>query len=168
MKIAILSDIHDHDQELARTLERVRETGAEELIFLGDLCAPSMIDLLMRGFPTGRVHFVFGNNDGDIQHITMKAAEHPRLQIYGEIGEIELGGTRIVFMHKPTVAHALARSGMYDLVLHGHTHIQHAEIIGQALVANPGAIRPPLTPEHDMSFAVYDTAKPRLIEFINL
>ena len=40
MKIAVLSDIHDRLDHLARALELVREEQAERLVFLGDFCAP--------------------------------------------------------------------------------------------------------------------------------
>lgn len=170
MKIAIISDIHDHDIELAKALEMIRESGAEQMIVLGDIVAPTSLEQLVTGF-TGQIHLVFGNNDGDIFHLSKSEHEHRNLTIYGYFGEVEIDGVRIAFMHEPRATHAFARSGMYDLVLFGHLHAQHAEIIEKTLIASPGAIRPPLPSlknEQDSSFALFDTTKPTLIEFVNL
>jgi len=64
MKIAVISDSHDHLLAIRAALRKATEAGAEVLIHCGDLVAPFVISEL-KTFG-GPVHVVLGNNDGDI------------------------------------------------------------------------------------------------------
>lgn len=68
MKIAILSDIHDHIDKLNAVLEQIKGK-VETIIFCGDMCAPFPAKILGScGIP---VYACLGNGDED--HIAMQA-----------------------------------------------------------------------------------------------
>jgi putative phosphoesterase len=134
MRIAVLSDIHDHLENLAAAIESVKE--AEALICCGDLCSPFVMDGLAR-FP-GQVHIVFGNNDADLYRITRKASE--RVSVHGEFFETALGGKKIAVNHYDNIARPIAHSGSYDIVCYGHNHDFSVARVGRTLAINPGAI----------------------------
>jgi putative phosphoesterase len=66
MRIAILSDSHDHIPNLKRAVRLANSEGAELLIHCGDLISPFMLPCL-DGF-NGPVHLIYGNNPGDQRH----------------------------------------------------------------------------------------------------
>jgi len=151
MRLAILSDIHDHLEKLRRALERLR--GCEALLFCGDLCAPFTLRALAEGFP-GEIHAVRGNNDGDMLLLSQVAREIGRITLYGVYGEVELGGRRIALVHYPRLAAGLAALGSYDLVCYGHDHKSHLEQVGKTLLLNPGEV---MGWKGRCTVAIYDT-----------
>ena len=74
MKIAVLSDVHDHVWNLQAALASLDDT--EALLYCGDLCSPFVVGLLAEGFQNRPIEIVFGNNDGDLFRIAQNAAKH--------------------------------------------------------------------------------------------
>jgi putative phosphoesterase len=140
MKIAVLSDIHDHLENLEKTLRLVKEQRCEAIIFCGDFCAPFIAPKLTGpGLP---VYAVLGNNDEDQWAIVRNigAATMTVIPLADEFGEVELDKRLIAFIHYPKLARGLACLGTYDAVFYGHNHQPHQEIVGKTLLANPGAV----------------------------
>ena len=137
MRIAILSDIHDHVWNLAIALAAVRD--AEAMICCGDLCSPFVIHQIGRAF-SAPIHIVFGNNDGDLYRITANARRYPQIQLHGEWFRGELGGRRVAVNHYDNIARPVAASGEFDLVAFGHNHVFEITQVGRTLAVNPGAI----------------------------
>jgi putative phosphoesterase len=137
MKIAVFSDIHDNIWNLAVALKQVAGSGAEALLFLGDLCAPFTLTQMAQGFP-GPIHVVAGNNEGDGLHLARIACDHDHVHLHGQMAELEIGGRRIALNHYPHIARRLAESGAYDAVFSGHDHKRYVHRIGNTLWANPG------------------------------
>jgi uncharacterized protein len=153
MKIALISDSHDHLENLKRVLDRVQSEGAEAVIHCGDFCAPFMLYELDRlGVP---VHGVFGNVDGD-RHLMTRIAltELENVELHGEVAELELGGWRIAANHYPVLAEGLATSGRFELVGYGHTHQADRRRVGDCWLVNPGEIMGRREP---IGFAMVDT-----------
>ncbi|MHB0856853.1 MAG: metallophosphoesterase [Anaerolineae bacterium] len=151
MRIGVISDIHDNIWVLQGILALLR--GCDELLCLGDLCAPFTLEAIAKGFD-GPVHLVWGNNDGDKLLITRNADAAGNVTIHGELAELERGGRSIAMTHYPVVARALASSGIYDLVCHGHNHRRNMERVGKTLLLNPGEVMGRFGVR---SCAVYDT-----------
>lgn len=157
MRVAIISDIHDHVWHLAGVLDHVRDCGA--MVCCGDLCSPFVLAQLASGFE-GEVHVVFGNNDGDRFMMSKVASTHDHVHLHGELFEGELGGTKFAANHYPEIAHRIAESGTCDVVCFGHSHelgIAHA---GSSLLVNPGAVMgydPVNSQDVPATFVVYDT-----------
>jgi putative phosphoesterase len=137
MRIAILSDIHDHVWNLAAALDAVPD--ADVMICCGDLCSPFVVHQLGRAF-AGPIHIVFGNNDGDLYRITANARHYPQIELHGEWWRGECGGRRVAVNHYDSIARPVAASGEFDLVCFGHNHLFEITRIGQTLAVNPGAI----------------------------
>ena len=141
MRIAVISDIHDHLWNLAVAIEFL--SAADVLICCGDLCSPFVMDQLAR-FP-GQVHIVFGNNDADLFRITRKSSE--RVRVHGEFFETVLDGKKVAVNHFDYLARPIAQSGLYDIVCYGHNHNFSVARVGGTLAINPGAIMGARFPE---------------------
>ncbi len=164
MRIAVLSDVHDHIWNLRAALGAL--DGVEHLICCGDLCAPFIMKRLADDFP-GEIHVVFGNNDADTFRITSIARGYgARVRLHGEFADVTLGGRRIAVQHFDAIARPLAASGRFDVVCFGHNHV--AEVTRdthggrEVLLLNPGTLMgvrfeggEPVPVS--ATFAVYDT-----------
>ncbi len=157
MKIAVLSDSHDHIWNLQKAVKLLKEASCEAIIFCGDMCAPFTARILMDA--KIKTYVVWGNNDEDHWAIVQKAGEdffaYPLEQ---EFGEIELGERKIAFCHYPMLGQLLAASEHYDAVFHGHTHRKYQKMVGKTLLANPGAVCGIVGGKEGLAtFMVYDT-----------
>lgn len=160
MRIAVVSDIHDHVWNLATALTFV--AGCDVLICCGDLCSPFVLDQLARGFAQP-IFIVFGNNDADTYRITSKISKYPHVQLKGEFFEQEWGGRKVAVNHFDFIARYIAQSGKHDAVFFGHNHVFEITQYEKTLAANPGSImgcqfdaaaqRTDVAP----SFLIYDT-----------
>ncbi|PIE70805.1 MAG: YfcE family phosphodiesterase [Deltaproteobacteria bacterium] len=139
MKLAVMSDSHDHISHLRAAVDMLIAAGAGAIIHCGDLVAPFMLAELARADVP--VHAVFGNNDGDIHKLTTVAlTQFPQITFHGLVGETALGGQSVAFTHYETVARGLALSGRFSWVFFGHTHTYHEERVGEAILLNPGDV----------------------------
>ena len=93
MRIAILSDSHDHLEALERVLELVRSSGAEMGIHLGEIVSPFAARLLPSCGMA--VAAVYGNNDGARTGLRgiLDIADPPR--------PLLLGGRQFILHHDP-------------------------------------------------------------------
>ncbi len=153
MKIAVLSDCHDHLENLREALALVRECGAERLFYLGDFCAPFTLAALAEGF-SGSIDAVFGNNDGDVFLLCRVAAGHPHVTLHAPLAELEVEGRKIALHHYPEIGVRLAESQAYDAVFTGHDHRKYVHRTGNTLWANPGEI---MGRFGEPSFGIYET-----------
>jgi uncharacterized protein len=158
MRLGIVSDIHDHLHNLEPAVRFLNEQ-TDLMICCGDLCSPFVVDQLHKY--RGLVHIVFGNNDADLFRITRKSNE--RVQVHGELLELNLDGFRIGVNHYDNIAAGLARSGLYDLVCYGHNHRFRLERHGSTVALNPGAVMgsafgPGGWERIAATFATFDTA----------
>ena len=179
MLIAVISDIHDHLENLARALDRItthRDDAGEAvgaLLCCGDLNSPFVVGALAQGF-AGPVTVVFGNNEGDKYRITSLAAglggaaagatpavgEPTNVRIAGETARLELGGRRVCLHHFNEVGAIIAATDRFDLVCYGHDHayLLRRGVLG-ATEMNPGAIMG-WRPGHGavpVTYGLYDT-----------
>jgi len=166
MRIAILSDVHDHVWNLRAAMETTR--GADALLFCGDLCSPFVVPMLAAAVD-GPVYLVFGNNDGDTARIVENAARFDdRVQVAKEHLEIELGGKRFAVNHYPRIAESIAAAGRHDVVCHGHDHRYRVERLGETLLVNPGTLMgydPAAGDDVPATFVVYDTVSGEVERF---
>ena len=121
MKIAVLSDSHDHREHLAAAAEDAKNRGVEAILHCGDIVAPSTLHAAQPyGIP---LHVIHGNNMGDTYNLA-RLANKPNSGItyYGQDASIELAGRKIFIVHYPHYARAMAATGDFDLVCNGHEH----------------------------------------------
>ncbi len=100
-----------------------------------------------------------GNNDGDGRLIQVVGSNFPNVTHHGiyaelEIGERKIAKRRIAAIHYPEPALRIAQSGQFDLVVYGHDHIKHHEMVGSTHFVNPGEI---MGKDHAPTWGLYDT-----------
>lgn len=141
MKLGVLSDTHDQVDRLAAALTMLRDEGVGTIVHCGDLTSPETA-LALQGF---RVIHTIGNGDiasGEIRRVLMSLDPQ---NYSGTLFTGSIEGVRIAVTHghladKPE---DLARSGQYDFVFCGHSHIQRNDVIGFTRIVNPGALGRP-------------------------
>lgn len=154
MKIAILSDSHDNLPNLEKALNYINKQDAKMLIHCGDVCAPATLKFIAERFDKP-IHLCFGNVDGDKYNMTRLAYEELKhVKIHGDVGELELDGKKIAFVHYPYMARGLATEGEHRIVFYGHDHKPWEEDVGATKIVNPGNIANIF---YKPSFALYDT-----------
>ncbi len=136
MIIGVISDLHDNVAAWQLLLQQFAALEIATIINCGDTCAPAMLKEMAATYP-GRIHTVFGNV-ADRKLEEQEVHDLPNVTHYGDDGDLTLDGRRIFFTHKPKEADQAAKSGKYDLVCHGHTHLKRWEKIGETFILNPG------------------------------
>ena len=167
MEIAILSDIHDNLKNLRKALEIIKDRNIQRMIFCGDFCSPFVIKEL--GDSGLEIDAIFGNNDGDRFNIQRNAQKYPNIKLHGEYFGDEnniqiIDGVKFGATHYHFYAHTMIKTGWYDVVCFGHSHKQHKQKFGNALLINPGEVAGNFS---EPSFVIYETQY-RSSEFIAL
>lgn len=153
MKIAIMSDSHDHLENMAYALKICKEEKVEHILHCGDFVAPFMLQELDKaGIP---VDGVFGNNDGDIYTMTkLSLTELKNITLHSVLADLELDGCHIAMTHTPAVGMPLLQTEAFDLVCWGHTHYFEERSFNGCIGINPGDI---MGKEHHGGFCLFDT-----------
>jgi putative phosphoesterase len=152
MKIAVISDSHDHLENIERAVALAGRRGAEALLHCGDICSPFVIDRLAPF--DGPVHVVFGNNDGDPMTISRIADRFENVTIHHHTGTLETDIGMIAFTHYPEHGRGLAATGSYAAVFSGHTHRRQREDVSGTPHMNPGELMGLL---ERPGFVIFDT-----------
>lgn len=165
MKIAILSDIHENYHNLILALQAMEKYQIDQIICLGDLMNSGIAKLLaVQPIP---VFLIWGNNDGEKVEITLASKkENSALTVSTKSYDfLHLGGKKIFISHYENLAYPMAKSGEFDAIFYGHTHLQKTEKINHCWVVNPGEISAGKTKK--ATFAIYDTNQDE-VEIITL
>jgi uncharacterized protein len=138
MKIAILSDTHNNQANLATALEVTRLANVSTVIHCGDMTNVETARR-MEGF---RVIFVYGNGDiasGEIRDtlLSLNPESSADLLFTGFIG-----GARIAVLHGHILGQfdELVESRLYEYIFHGHSHRQRDVRMKESRVINPGSL----------------------------
>jgi hypothetical protein len=152
MLLAIISDTHDNLPMVNKLVETLRKKDVKTVIHAGDVIAP----FTLKAFKGLKLSFVYGNNDGE-RKILMEVAEKLGFQLLGDFGKLEIDGLNFAVIHgqNEEIVEALAKSGMYDVVVRGHSHVSEEKKVGKAIVLNPGEVCGYLTGKH--TFMLFDT-----------
>ena len=119
LRIFVLADTHDH---LPTDIEALAE-GADEIWHLGDVCAPSVLQILEQIGPP--VTVVRGNCDSNFEWpLTVN---------------LRRNGVRFRLIHIPPDR----TPENIDVLLHGHTHVPRNERREGILFLNPGCVKRP-------------------------
>ncbi len=132
MLLGIMSDTHDHMDNIRKAVRIFNERGIEKVLHAGDFTSPFTFRVLkdLNAEFTG----IFGNNDGDV-YVLNKMSEG---RIYKQPHELTMNGKKVLMVHEHHLVNALADSGHYDILVYGHTHKPVQEKRGKTLVLNPG------------------------------
>lgn len=135
MKLGLISDSHDHLDNIRKAARLFRERGVDRVIHIGDFISPPAIHCL-EGL---MVYAVYGNNDGEragLKNMVGKIGG----QLADEILEMAIPGGQLAAYHGtvPAILMALIRSQVYTVVVSGHTHRLEDRWEGPTRVLNPG------------------------------
>ena len=168
MKLAVISDTHDHKDNILKAVSIMNERNVDALIHCGDYVSPfvkrwfdGLNDNIKENF-----FGVFGNNDGERVFLVKNLGQI--CDIVGmEINKV-FDGKMLFAAHMPTQStiDALANSKRYDIILSGHTHnLVNKKYDNGVLVVNPGEACGYLTGKS--TFAIIDSDKME-VEIIEL
>ncbi len=156
--IAVVSDSHDNLEAVNSFISKVRGR-VEAIIHAGDIVSPFTLKLF-KGF---KFYAVYGNNDGE-KLLLKKTAEDSGLILEEAPLFLNINGREIAVVHGAStpekterLVEALARSGLFNLVVYGHTHRVDVRKVGETLVVNPGTLSGYLAPAR--TFALVDLEK---------
>ncbi|MEJ2253000.1 MAG: metallophosphoesterase [Nitrospirota bacterium] len=132
--IGIISDTHDDMAQIARVVELFNQRGVSHVLHAGDLVSPFTFEVLggLRASFSG----IYGNNDGD--RILLKEKSGGSLHIQPLM--LTAGEKKFAIVHEPLAVDALALSGLYDVVVYGHTHTPDVRKVKETVVINPGKV----------------------------
>jgi putative phosphoesterase len=140
MLIAILSDSHDDDKNVRRTLELCDQMNITEFIHCGDVGGQRIFDQFV-----GRsLRFVWGNTDyprPPLRAYLQKVGIPEPSQIPNRF-TIDGKSFALFHGHERSFQHALFNPDalQVDYILHGHTHIPCHDQIDNTTIINPGAL----------------------------
>ena len=162
MKIAVISDTHDHMKNILEAVSIINERKIDAVIHCGDYVAPFVKKWFDKLNDSIKKNFfgVFGNNDGERLFLKQNLGQICQFAQKGNELILELGGKRIFVSHMPKhqTIEALSHSGKFDIILSGHTHVMRNEKSENGvLVVNPGELCGYLTGK--ATFAIIDTDK---------
>jgi putative phosphoesterase len=134
--IGVISDTHDNVYAIKKAVEFFNNKKVEFVVFAGDFIAPLSVEPFknlecpLKG--------VFGNNEGDKLNLNKKL--HELGTEFHYFLEFEHEGKSIAVYHGQVAAilEALVKSGIYDIVIAGHTHTPETTVEGKTLLLNPG------------------------------
>ena len=138
MKLGVMADSHDNVPMVRKAVELFSDRRVDLVVHAGDFVAPFAVAPLAD--LDCRVVAVFGNNDGE--RVVLAKKFEAIGEVHPNLAETELGGRRIAAMHYPELAEPIAASGIYDLVIYGHTHEIDVRPggTGETTVLNPGEV----------------------------
>jgi len=138
VKIGLMADTHDRLEVVEKAVDFFNRERVKHVLHAGDLVSPFVAPSFAR--LKAKLHFVWGNNEGDREFVRAKFGEIG-VEPLGEFASLELAGRRIALLHgtKEEIVKALVKSGSFDVVVRGHTH--RAEVReGKMLYVNPGEV----------------------------
>jgi putative phosphoesterase len=157
MLIGLISDTHDCLPLIDKAIKKLNDEGVNLVLHAGDYVAPFVIPRF-KGLKAKLIG-VFGNNDGDRELLKKRFSENEGLEIRGNFAEITVDNLKIALLHgsEEELLKTLVESGIFDVVVHGHTHKAEIYRSRKTLVVNPGEVCGYLSGKP--TIAIYDTTK---------
>lgn len=134
MLIGIMSDTHDDMASIKKAVDYLNSLGVSHVIHAGDLVSPFTFEVF--GELSCAFTAIFGNNDGDKLLLRQKSGGN----VTNQPLMLTIDRKRIVVMHEPDLVDALAESGLFQVIVHGHTHQAVIRTVRDVLVINPGKV----------------------------
>lgn len=132
MLIGILSDTHDDVINIKKAVDFFNNKRVCHVLHAGDIISPFTFEIFRE--LKSPFSAVFGNNDGD--KLLLKSRFNGAVHNQPFITTIQK--RKIVVLHEPDLVNALGESGLFDLIIYGHTHKPEIRMINRAIIVNPG------------------------------
>ncbi len=137
MKIALISDTHDNFCFFEKVLNQLNDKEISLLLHAGDLVSPPILRLVNSNFE-GKMHFVFGNNEGEKLTLAKISLESDKIDCHNQEAEMEINGRKIYMIHYSSIGERIAKLQEHDLVVAGHDHKHRVLKFGKTTFVNPG------------------------------
>ncbi len=164
MLIGAISDTHDNLPMIEKAVRTLNQENVSLVLHAGDYIAGFVVPKFAK--LNCKLIGVFGNNDGDRELLKKRFNETTNCTLHDRFAAIKANGYRIALLHgdEMQLLDALAESGYFNAIVHGHSHLKSIQTKGETLTINPGEACGYLTGK--ATVAVIDTAKneARIIE----
>jgi putative phosphoesterase len=156
MLIGAISDTHDNLPLVEKAIEILNLQKVGLVLHAGDYVAGFVIPKFK--CLNCKLIGVFGNNDGDHELLKKRFSETTNCTIHDRFAAVTIEGYRIALVHgdEAELLEALANSGYFNAIVHGHSHLKGVQLRGKTLVVNPGEVCGYLTGKSTV--AIIDTA----------
>ena len=134
-KIALLSDSHDHVENLKKIISFANRNNCTHLFHLGDMVSPSTATRL-KNFK-GEITVLYGNCDFDKVNLN-KAVNLSGGNIFQPPHRTEINGRSFILMHEPVLIERSIKDGDADYIFFGHTHDAYLKKENNTVIINPG------------------------------
>ena len=157
MLVGAISDTHDNLPQVEKAVKYLNDQKVGLVLHAGDYVAGFVIPKFKQ--LNCKLIGVFGNNDGDHELLKKKFSETSNCTIHERFAQVEVEGYRIALLHgeETELLNAIIEGGIFDAVIHGHSHYSRIEKRGKTLAINPGELCSYLTGK--CTLALLDTAK---------
>ena len=137
MKIGVMSDSHDHINNITKSIQVFKDRKVDYVLHVGDYVNPNSV----RACQGIKLVGIFGNNDGDKFRL-MTAFNEISGEIRGDFWEFQEDSLKFACYHgtENPLKEALIECGKYDVVIYGHTHKCENIKFRDTLVLNPGTV----------------------------
>lgn len=137
MRLGVVSDSHGHVDHVRPAIRMLESLEVDRVLHCGDVGSMAVVEM----FAPWPTDFVFGNCDDDRAEFAASIAAAGQT-CHGAFGDLEIAGKRVALLHSDDRRRfqETIRSGEYDLVCYGHTHVAACERIGDTIILNPGAL----------------------------
>ena len=138
LKIGVISDTHDHIENITKAVKLFNEQGVTYVFHAGDYIAPFVIPKALNGLKC-KLFGVYGNNDGEILGLKKKFTEIGATIEEGQL-TVQIDNKKIALYHtlNAEIQSALTSSRKFDIIIFGHSHEASIEKVGDSLIINPG------------------------------
>ena len=158
MRIGVVSDTHNHLPNVRRIVELLNAARVEHVVHTGDITQAKTLDVLAGlAMP---LHGVFGNNDQERESLEHAIARHGFGIVDGPLRAL-WAGRRVVVVHDPREL----RGAVFDVALHGHTHLLTVERPDGRLIFNPGECAGHLSGHNAVGIVDLETLGVELLKF---
>lgn len=134
MRIGVVSDTHNNLPNVRRIVQIFNDAGVERVIHTGDITQPKTLEVFAH--LDAPLFGVFGNNDQERPALDAAVRELDFHFIDPPLA-LHWADRHVVVVHDPLELERVDQS-LYDIVLHGHTHLQTISYTGDRLTFNPG------------------------------
>jgi len=161
MRIGIVSDTHNNLKNVRRIVELFNAASVERVIHTGDISQAKTLDVLAE--LNAPMVGVFGNNDEERESLAAAIDRHG-MQFVDPPLLLNWHNRSIVVVHDPLELEGV-QTPEQDLVLHGHTHRQRIEHLGEQLIFNPGECAGHMQGYNAIGVVDLETMTPEILKF---
>lgn len=137
--LGIISDTHDNVHMIDEAVNKLNELDVGLVFHAGDYVSPFTVQHFKP--LVARMIGVYGNNCAE-RAALKRLFSDIGVDLRGFFAEVSVGDVKVALLHghDEELLRSLIGSGVYDLVVYGHTHRAWVEVRGRTTMVNPGEV----------------------------